>query len=126
MFGEVRHAREQILKAKQGANLFIKRKLVADHAVIARCAVEGKSVANDILNILISSIVVLPVRVVSMQNANLFCQAVQTGIIAYDIVSQLKPFGPWCLLCDDAAYFCLGHSTASNDCLLYTSPSPRD
>jgi hypothetical protein len=39
----VRHAREQILQAQQGANLFIQRKFVVDHAAIVRCAVEEES-----------------------------------------------------------------------------------
>jgi hypothetical protein len=64
VIGKVHHAREQILKAQQGAHFFVKGIFVADHVVIAECSVEGnravsgKSVANDILNDLASSMVV--------------------------------------------------------------------
>ena len=54
--GEVLHAREQILKAQQGAHLFIEWELVADHTAVVRWVVGEESVANDILNNLISSI----------------------------------------------------------------------
>jgi hypothetical protein len=73
-FGEVRHAREQILKSQQSANLFINGILVADHAVIARSSVEEKSIANDILNSHPSSIAV---RITPMQNVNLFGKVFQ-------------------------------------------------
>ena len=55
VIGKVHHAREQILKAQQRAHFFVKGVLVADHVVVVKSAVSGKSVANDIWNNLASS-----------------------------------------------------------------------
>ena len=83
--GEVLDAGEQILESQQSAYLFVKRILVADHAVIAVWIVVGILVANDILEAVMPSIAVFKITLV--EGGNLCGETAHIPFVDDDVVS---------------------------------------